>query len=203
MSMKQRKILSLCLALAICGATVYAENDTREPGLYAVKGEESVKLEFLPGITSNSNTGILGVVELGNSKCKFKGETSGVKVSGNEFALVIDPDRKNVVRTLKKYEIFIKTMTPDNMLIIPLVVEKNRRVYDKGLNINGFNTELKELVSFSWERISDNSFRIMAEGLVPGEYAFIFRVSPLSPFDFSGAFDFTYIVEDASSITEE
>lgn len=203
MNMKYLKLLSLCLLLVSGVLSAYAQNDTRSPGLYAVNGEESVKLDFLPGITSNGRVGILGVVEFGNSASRFKGETSDVKVSGNEFALVIDPDRKNVVRTLKKYEIFIKTMTPDNMLIVPLVVEDNWRIYDKGLNVNGFNTEFKELVAFTWERISDNSFRILAEGLVPGEYAFIFRVSPLSPFDFSGAFDFTYIVEDASSITEE
>ena len=152
--MKYLKLLSLCLLLVSGVLSAYAQNDTRSPGLYAVNGEESGRV------------GILGVVEFGNSASRFKGETSDVKVSGNEFALVIDPDRKNVVRTLKKYEIFIKTMTPDNMLIVPLVVEDNWRIYDKGLNVNGFNTEFKELVDFTWERISDNSFRILAVSLV-------------------------------------
>ena len=201
--MKALRIISMCLAMALSVVSALAQNDAREPGLYAVNGEEATRLEFLPGITSNSATGILGVIELGKTKCDYKGETSSVRVNGNEFVLVINPEQKNAVRTMKKYDVFIKTMTPDNILIVPLGVKNKKRFYDKGMTVNGFNTQIKESLGFTWERISDNSFRIVAEGLVPGEYAFVFRTSKLDNFDFSAVFDFAYTGEAVPIGSEE
>ena len=77
-----------------------------------------------------------------------------------------------------------------NMIIVPLGVEKNRRVYDCGSTLNGFNTQKLDRVEFLWEQISDNSFLIEAE-MVPGEYAIVFKPAKLGEFNFNTVFDFT------------
>ena len=174
--------------LAAACASAFAQMDEREPGLYAINGEEEFLLTPVGAVQSSSNTNILGV-EIGKSKMLYKGVTSDTIANG-KFILVIDPEQKAIKQTLKEYDVFVASMTPANMIIVPLEVEKNKRVYDRGSTINGFNTQKKDRVDFIWEQISDNSFLIEAE-LAPGEYAVVFKPAKLGEFNFNTVFDFS------------
>lgn len=183
-----KKVFAICLMLAAMCASAFAQLDERAPGLYAINGENEDLLTPVNAVQSNSNTNILGI-EVGKVKNIYKGITSDSIASG-KFILVINPEQKAIKKTLKDYNPFIKSMTPANMIIVALDVEKNRRVYDHGTTLEGFNTEKKGRVDFIWEQISDNSFLIEAE-LVPGEYAIVFKPAKLGEFDFNAVFDFT------------
>ena len=174
--------------LAAACASAFAQMDEREPGLYAINGEEEFLLTPVGAVQSSSNTNILGV-EIGKSKMLYKGVTSDTIANG-KFILVIDPEQKAIKQTLKEYDVFVASMTPASMIIVPLEVEKNRRVYDRGSTLNGFNTQKKDRVDFLWEQISDNSFLIEAE-LAPGEYAVVFKPAKLGEFNFNTVFDFS------------
>ena len=188
-----KKILHT-LAVAVICLTAFsfssnAQMDEREPGLYAIVDGESIPLGYTSGATSVNTTNIVGF-EVGKSKCSFKGETSGT-VTSDTFVMVIDPEKKALTRTMKSYNPFIRTMTPNNILILPLSVSKGKRTYDEGKSVMGIKTEKKDRMDFEWEQISDNSFEIKVSGLVPGEYGFIFRVSKIADFDYSAIFGFT------------
>ena len=181
------------------GLNASAQLDEREPGIYTIVNGESVPLEFTAGTTSVKTTNILGF-ETGNSNCTYRGETSGTPAS-NTFVMVIDPEKKAVVKTLKKYQVFIKSMTPNNMLVIPLEISKGKRVYEEGKTVMGIKTEVKGRMDFSWEQITDNSFEITVDGLVPGEYGIIFRATLLADYDYSAIFGFT-VTEDGPAPVE-
>ena len=188
-----KKILHTLAVAVICltafSVSSNAQMDEREPGLYAIVDGESIPLGYTSGSTSVSTTNVVGF-EVGKSKCSFKGETSGT-VTSDTFVMVIDPEKKALTRTMKSYNPFIRTMTPNNILILPLSVSKGKRIYDEGKSVMGIKTEKKGRMDFEWEQISDNSFEIKVSGLVPGEYGFIFRVSKIADFDYSAIFGFT------------
>ncbi|MCQ2179709.1 MAG: hypothetical protein MJY91_06395 [Bacteroidales bacterium] len=183
-----KKIFTVCIMLVAACASAFAQMDEREPGLYAINGEEEILLTPVGAVQSSSNTNILGI-EVGKSKFMYKGITSDTIASG-KFILVIDPEKKAIKQTLKMYDVFVATMTPANMIIVPLEVDKNRRVYDRGSTLNGFNTQKLDRVEFLWEQISDNSFLIEAE-MAPGEYAIVFKPAKIGEFNFNTIFDFS------------
>ena len=170
-------------------ANAYAQMDEREPGLYAIVGEQSIPLTFSNGTTSVGNTGILGV-EVGRVKCAYRKPTSGVNAA-DTFVMVIDPERKAIVKKLKSYNPFYNKMTPNNVLVLPLTVDGKRRIYEEGKIIAGINVSIKDRMDFEWEQIADNSFEIRVQQLIPGEYGFVFRASKLAEFDYSALFGFT------------
>lgn len=188
------------IAAAVCliasQTNSFAQLDERAPGLYAIVGEESIPLPFFNGTTSVSTTNIVGF-EVGNQKCSYKGAESGV-VASDTFVMVINPEKKMLTKTLKSYDPFIKTMTPNNILVLPLSVEKNKRVYDSGKTFMGINTQVKGRMDFEWEQITDNSFEIKVKGLIPGEYGFVFRVISIADFDYSAIFGFTIAAAEAA-----
>lgn len=182
-----RKIIST-IAIAFI-ATLFANaQDRLEPGIYAVADSCYTSLSFSAGINKSSSTNIFGV-EVGDSGSSYKGETSGVNCTGC-LVMVIDPDKKVIKRTLKSYEPFIKTMTPDLIMIVPLTVEKNKRTYNAGKSVMGIKTEKKERVPFEWEQIDDVTFRINFEA-APGEYAVVFKAAKLGDYDFASIYGFT------------
>lgn len=189
--MKTHIAIAATLVLALLPVKMSAQMDEHIPGIYTIIDDDYVPLNYTAGVTSVSTTGI-GDFEYGDMKHQYKGETSGVNAS-ETFVLVIDPEKKVMVRTLKKYDPFIKTMTPNNVLVLPLTVNerRHRREYDQGRNLNGFNIERREMMDFEWEQITDNSFMITVPDLLPGEYAFIFRATRLAEFDYTGIFGFT------------
>lgn len=166
-----------------------AQLDERKSGIYAIVDGKSVPLTYSSGIQHNASTGILGV-ELGKKKCTFRKPTSGTMAS-DTFVLVIDPEKKAVVRNITVYDPFIKSITPDDMLVLPLTVIKNKRVYEEGKTIAGINVSVKDRMEFEWEPISDNSFEIRVLNLTKGEYGFVFRPAKLGEFDYSAIFGFT------------
>lgn len=182
-------------AVLLVSFTLSAQNDPREPGLYAIIGDESVPLAYQGGVASDSGTSFLGIIEVGQKKYTFKGASSDMP-AGNTFVMVCDLERKHITRSLKKYDVFVESMTPDNIVVIPLEVQKNKRVFDEGTSVNGFNTEKKTSMKFEWEKLYDNSFLITVHGLVPGEYAFAFRAAKLAPFDFTAIFGFNIAAQE-------
>ena len=171
----------------------FAQMDERVPGLYAIVGEQSIPLTFTNGTVHNATTGVLAV-EVGKNYCTFKEPTSGV-IASDTFVMVIDLEKKAIVKTLKSYFPFVKSMTPNNLLILPLSVEKNKRIYEEGKTINGINVSVKDRMDFEWEQISDNSFEIHVQGLIPGEYGIVFRPARLGEFDYSAIFGFSIAEE--------
>lgn len=180
-------------ALFISTIVSFAQIDGREPGLYYVNLEESVPLTYQSGINKSSGTEMLGF-EISNKTIRFKGETSDTPVAQASFVLVCDLKKKSIVKTLKKYDVFVKNITPDNMILVKLDVGDGKRFYDTGVAINGININKKERPPFEWEQITDNSWQVTAN-LEPGEYGFIFKASRLSDYDFDSIFDFTVVEE--------
>lgn len=185
-----KRLLTILLALAVCaGFSVHAQSDSRQAGIYSVMNDESTPLPFFRGVNSNGGVNVLGI-EVGKKKSTYNGATSGV-LSDGHFIIVIDPEKKAMKLTLKSYEPFIKSFTPNNIAIVQLQVKGNKRIYDEGISLNGFNTEKKDRIEFTWEQISDNSFSVATEALPAGEYAVVIRPTGLSPLDFSCVFGFT------------
>lgn len=184
------KNIFFCTIVMLLSASinVFAQTEDRGPGIYAVVDGEYTALNHAMGITGNSGTAILSI-EIGKTKITYKGANSETKATGT-FVMVIDPEKKVITQTMKKYDPFIKSMTPDNMIIVPLTIDKNKRVYDKGLTLEGINTEKKARVSFEWEQTGDNEFTITTETLEPGEYGIVFKPAKLGEYNFTCIFDF-------------
>ena len=187
-----RTIIKLTAASLLCllSITVSAQNDTRAPGLYAIVGGESIPLVYSNGTSSNSGTGFFGAIEVSRQQYIYKGASSGI-VADSTFVMVCDMGKKTVTRTLRKYDIFISTVTPNNMVAVPLEVKKNKRIYSEGTAINGINTKMRTSLGISWEQITDNSYLITVHGLVPGEYGFVFKTARFDNYDFTAMFGFT------------
>lgn len=181
-------IIAACFAFA---AAAFAQDSRLEPGIYAVVDGTPTHLTYTNGTAANSSTNILGI-ELGNHHYNYKGETSGVQAAG-KFIMVINPEKKVMSKTPKKYDPFIKSMTPNLVMIVPLQVDKNKRVYDEGTSIVGINTKRGTRVEFEWELVDENTFEITAD-FEPGEYAFIFKPAKLGEFDFTSIYGF-YVAE--------
>lgn len=175
-------------AIAFLAAFCAKAQDRLEPGIYAVVDSCYTSLSFSPGINKSSSTNVLGV-EVGDSGSSYKGETSGVNCTGT-LVMVIDPDKKVIKRTLKSYQPFVKTMTPDLIMIVPLSVEKNKRTYNAGKSVMGIKTGIQERVAFEWVRIDDVTFQIDFEA-APGEYAVVFKAAKLGDYDFASIYGFT------------
>lgn len=182
-----KRIASIIISVLVFSFTASAQNQDLEPGIYSVIDGNATHLVYTNGTAVSSSNNILGL-EIGGSKFKFKGETGEVEVK-DKIVIVINPDKKVIKKTTKQYDPFIKSMTPANIIIVPLEVVDGKRIYDRGRTVEGFNTSKKERVEFEWEMVDDNTFEITAE-FEPGEYAVVFRPSKLGEFDFTSIYGF-------------
>lgn len=203
--MKRRIFLFAILAFSFISFDSFAQLDERKPGIYAIVGEDFYPLSYSYAVGTGSSVGI-GPVSIGTTKYNYKGETSGV-IASDTFVLVIDPEKKSGgTISSKKFDCFHYKMTPDDMLILPLVtnIKKQRREYDPGTGIGigvgvgavsvGAGATVggeTERAGFEWERITDNSFKIKVSGLLPGEYGIVFRIAKLGTFNYAPLFGFT------------
>lgn len=183
-----RKIIA-SLAFLFASFSLFAQNETPAPGLYAVSGDSYQSLPYTNASVGNKSFNIIGV-EVGKKEYSYKDETSGVNSNGS-FLLVVDPERKTITQSKKDYNPFIKSMTPDKIIIVPLEVEKGKRKYKEGSTVNGINTKSRDRVPFDWELVNDNTFKIETGALEPGEYAFVFKAAKLAGYEFSAIFGFT------------
>ncbi|MCQ2149983.1 MAG: hypothetical protein MJY45_06520 [Bacteroidales bacterium] len=181
-------VIVACLTFA---AAAFAQDEKLEPGIYAVIDGNATPLSYANGIAGNTGLNVVGV-EIGKVKFSYKGETSGVRAV-DKLIMVINPESKNIRRTPKLYDPFIKTMTPEFIMIIPLEVAKNKRIYDEGTSVQGINTQKHERVEFQWELVDENTYEITAD-FQPGEYAIVFKPTNLGKYDFSGIYGF-YVSE--------
>lgn len=162
-----------------------------EPGLYTLIDGQYVALTAQRGTESKGGTTLFSVLAFENDKLSYSGETSDSPTTG-EFVMVIDPNKRGISLTPKKYDVFIKSMTPDLMAAIQLTPNKGKRRFEVGRYINGFPIEQAESVGFSWERLDDVTFLIHAN-FEPGEYAFIFKPAKLGQWEMHAIYDFTII----------
>jgi len=185
--MKTGITLAAVLLSVLFHFSAYAQLDVRPPGLYAVVGEMSIPLKYTRGTVSVESVKL----DVARRVYVFDGVTSGVEASDN-FVLVLDPKRKMKNRMLTADDIFFKSMEPRNMLVLPLAVDKeySQRVYDGGFDATSLLMDVDPKMEFDWEQISDNSFEIRVPGLIPGEYGFVTRMSPLSRFEIHSVFGF-------------
>lgn len=180
-----KRILSSLLSVLAFSFAASAQN--LEPGIYSVVDGNATHLVYANGTAISSSNNIIGL-EIGDTKYKYKGETAEVEVK-DKIVMVINPDKKVIKKTMKQYDPFVKSMTPANIIIVPLVVDGGKRMYDSGRTIEGLNTQRKERVEFEWEMVDDNTFEITAK-FEPGEYAIIFRPAKLGEFDFTSIYGF-------------
>lgn len=180
-----KRIISSLISVLAFSFAVSAQN--LEPGIYSVVDGNATHLVYANGTAISSSNNIIGL-EIGDTKYKYKGETAEVEVK-DKIIMVINPDKKVIKKTPKLYDPFIKSMTPANMIIVPLEVVDGKRIYDSGRTVEGFNTVRKERVEFEWEMVDDNTFEITAK-FEPGEYAIIFRPAKLGKFDFTSIYGF-------------
>jgi len=194
--MKARLIIAIFVALAFFPIVSSAQSDEHAPGIYALVGEEYVPLNYVYGSAAPS----IMVAGVGREKYNYKGVSSGVNAS-DTFILVIDLNKKSGVISPKRFDCFYKSMTPEDLIVLPLITnnKKDRREYDAGIviaassgSISGsINLGDNDRASIEWEQITDNSFKIIVPNLEPGEYGFVFRISKMSSFLFSSLFGFT------------
>jgi len=194
--MKTRYIIAAIVAFTFFSIASSAQTDEHTPGIYTLVGEEYVPLNYIYGSAAPGIT----VAGVGREKYNYKGVSSGVNAS-DTFILVIDPKKKSGVVSQKKFDYFWKGMTPEDMLVLPLVTnqKKDRREYDAGIVIGagsgsvsgGINLENNERAGIEWEQISDNSFKIKVNGLEKGEYGIIFRTAKIASFMYQPLFGFT------------
>jgi len=177
-------LILLALLLLPVGATAQADSvavliDTREPGIYAVVGDQSVKLPYQRSTIVSYGTDFIYASEV-----YYKGAHAKVVTDTRTFLLVVSTKKSTF--TVKNP--FVKGLTPIHMRFLPLVTEekKDRRFYDAGLKVGyGWIYEEDLGVKFEWEQITDNSYLItLPEDMVPGEYGFSFCKTRLSPYDF-------------------
>jgi len=171
----------------------FAQADGRKPGLYAIVEGESVPLSFTYGAVSAIGERHLGF-EVNYQTYRYKGESSGT-AADSTFVLVIDPTRKKASKTMSEYDPFVKRMTPEKIIIIPLEVvhEKQSRMYYPGAEYNGVSVEKNTRIDFEFTKISDNSFEIRTRTLPEGEYGFVFCTRGIDGFDYTGIFGFTIL----------
>ena len=181
-----KHIITVVAACFLFTLASFAQSEKLAPGIYSIVDSTVIHLSYTSGVVANSGTNLLGV-ELGKTKYTYKGESSEVKATG-KFVLVIDPEKKVIRKTPKVYDPFIKSMTPELIMIVPLEVEKNKRVYDEGTSVQGINTK-KTRVEFQWELIDENTWEIKAD-LQPGEYAVVFKPAKLGAYDFRSIYGF-------------
>lgn len=182
-----KHIVTVIAACLLFASASFAQSEKLTPGIYAVVDSTATHLSYTLGTVASSGVNIIGV-EVGNTKFNYKGETSGVKATG-KFVMVIDPEKKAIRKTPKVYDPFIKSMTPELIIIVPLEVVKGKRVYDEGTSLQGINTRKKTRADFEWELIDENTYGITAS-LEPGEYAVIFKPAKLGSFDFGSIYGF-------------
>lgn len=184
-----KKIILSALASTLLCLNLSAQNESLEYGMYAICDGAPVEMHAVKGIAHHSGVSVLGV-DLGDTKYEYKGATSKIQASG-EFLMVCDSTVAVVYNAFKNFNPCGKTMTPDNIIIVPLEVVKNKnRIYDMGETINGFNTARKERVEFSWEQVEDRTYLISCDP-EPGEYCIVFRLDRLGKYEYSRVFDFT------------
>lgn len=163
----------------------------KEPGLYTLMDGQYLPLTVQRGIESKGSTTVFSVLAFEKDKLTYSGETSDTPTTG-EFVMVIDPNKRGISLTPKKYDVFIKTMTPNLMAAIQLTPNKGKRRFEVGRYINGFPIEQAESVGFSWERVDDVTFLIHAN-FEPGEYAFIFKPAKFGEWEMQAIYDFTIL----------
>lgn len=182
-----KHIITVFAACLLFASAAFAQDEKLAPGIYSVVDGTATHLSYTLGAAGSSGLNVIGV-EVGKAKFSYKGESSEVKAT-DKLVMVIDPEKKAIRKTPKAYDPFIKSMTPELIMIVPLEVVKNKRVYDEGTSIQGINTKKKERVEFQWELIDENTYEITAD-FEPGEYAVIFKPAKLGAYDFSSIFGF-------------
>ena len=182
------KFIIAALAASLLSVSAsFAQGEKLTPGIYAIVDSTVTHLSYTSGVAENTSFNIIGV-EVGKIRFTYKGESSGVKATG-KFVMVIDPEKKGIRKTPKIYDPFIKSMTPELIMIVPLEVVRNKRVYDEGTSVLGINTEKKTRVEFQWKLIDENTWEITAD-MQPGEYAVVFKPAKLGTYDYSCIYGF-------------
>lgn len=162
-----------------------------EPGLYAFVDGVPCQLPYSAGTTISTTLGTPNSEVTLKQKYTYKGTTSGLNITEKKLVMVIDPEQKAVKKSMKGYDPFIKSMTPDNIMIVRLVVEKNKRVYDAGASFGNIKLGAWANVEFEWKHSGDNAYMISVDSLQPGEYAVIFKPAEHGTYDLTSVFCFT------------
>jgi len=197
--MKQILNFAAILFLMSMSLTASAQQDERTKGIYAIVNGESIPLSFTYGTGGGdfgTGAGIGNVsmnIVLAKSTFHYKGVHSGI-VASDTFVLVVDPKKNSGIITPKKFDYFIKKMTPNDMIVVPVFTneKKQRREFDPGTIVDMLK-HLKDNYSeqFQWTKISDNSFEIKVNELTPGEYGIVFRIPGTMSYSFDHLFGFT------------
>lgn len=188
-----KKILLTLLFAAVSAFGLKAQN----PGLYAVEGDNLVPLQhehaavkYRNFLVDEDDVNLDIEIELVNKNFVFRKKESATKVSGKEFLLVCDPDKKAMTIILKKYFAFPCHQTPANMLLVALTPSKRTRIYStSNAVVDGFDVTF-ESIPFEWEEVAPYQYRIITD-LPAGEYGFIFRFEERTAYKIDHQFTFS------------
>jgi len=197
--MKTHLILATAIALSLFSIKSFAQQNELKPGIYSVVDSVYTPLSYVcanprASFGAGSKVGNFSVGgELVRSDLHYKGVTSGV-VATNKIVLVIDPEKKTGWVTPKRFDAFTKRLSPEDMIIIPLLTnhKKDRREYEQGTIISVILDQVEpECAHFEWKKTSENTFEITLFDLIPGEYGVVFRLTDISPYSYANIFGFT------------
>ena len=183
----KRIILSIVTVFALAAVCDAAQKkDGPKPGIYSVKDTQ------LTAMVKQKSTEVCSELDWDlfvTQKFQYRGSKAKMTAEG-DFLLVCNPSKKKPLVTLRKFAVFTKKLTPDDMMIVPLDVRWNKRVYDcSKLHSHRGKVQWNQ-VDFTWEKVDECTYRIKSY-LEPGEYAIVFRYNlPSWNFDFSHAFPF-------------
>ena len=163
--------------------------DALAPGLYTWSGGEWVLLPFETAWANEDFNGMPTDFELANTWFYVNGPSAQTKSEG-KWLLVCDLQKKAFKQTPKKYDVFVRHVTPDNILIIRYEEQKRKRRYCCLFHsIDPFKGADWVSEPFHWKRLTANSFLIEAD-LTPGQYGAVFRYNDKTSFNFKTAFTF-------------
>jgi hypothetical protein len=165
----------------------------KESGIYFKRENKYIPLD--PTIvTSSRGTGLYAI--------RFKNQIEGMEanyvISKQEFYFNFNPEKKdlnnsnsnvtnntqdNYMQQLMSQMMLnnnnAKAVSPNEFILIKLIVNKNKREYVSGkINAIGrtdFSIEDKYIVNFKYEKVSEYTYKVtIPEGLLPGEYCFLY-----------------------------
>ena len=194
----KKTLFALATAFLCCSSFAAAGQNTMEiseelqnlaPGLYIEQADGYVLMSYEKGV-SITDEDLEDEIQEAFKQYSYKGKTSANVATGS-FILVRDPKQKSIVEKAKKYYPFVKTMTPDNIMLVPLKVKKRNRIFE-GLGRKEFVRAKKSRATFDWEQLSDNIFHLTLYDDTPaGEYAFVFRLNNIAQYYFTSVHSFS------------
>jgi len=175
----------ILLTLVLLPAISNAQPKGIAAGIYAVKGEEYIPLDYTYG---GSVTCPVVALSPGERPVyyRYKGMTS--KVEGSDsFLYVVDCNNKIV------YDPFNKYMTAKDLGILPMLVNPELQIREYYLNLYDEIPEMDSMpeLDYEWEKLDKSTYLLKVHDIPPGEYGIAFCQGRFGAYDYTRIYCFT------------